>query len=64
MQTTREEILLIPDFVETNEYSTKNRSRVIIQRFCHLLIEKGKCHPYERKGDIEQQGTETTTGIE
>jgi hypothetical protein len=27
MQTTREEIPLVPDFVETNEYSTKDRVR-------------------------------------
>lgn len=37
---------------------------VIVQRICHLLIEKGKCHPYENRGDIEQEGTEAIAGIE
>jgi hypothetical protein len=37
---------------------------VIVQRICHLLTEKGKCHPYGKRGDIEQQGTETITGVE
>jgi hypothetical protein len=36
---------------------------VILQRICHLLKEKGKCHPYG-KGDIEQQRTEKVNGDE
>jgi hypothetical protein len=40
------------------------QENVILQRMCHPLIEKGKCHPYEKYGDIKQQGTETITGIE
>jgi hypothetical protein len=30
---------------------------VIVQRLCHPLREKGKCHR-DGKGDIEKQGTE------
>jgi hypothetical protein len=37
---------------------------VIIQRICHPLKEKRKCRSYEKKGDIEQQGTETIIGDE
>jgi hypothetical protein len=29
---------------------------VIVQQICHPLIEKGKCHPYEKRGDIERRG--------
>jgi len=36
---------------------------VILQRICHPLGKKRKCHPYG-KGDIEQQGTEAIIGIE
>lgn len=36
---------------------------VIVKGIGHPLIEKGKCHHYE-KGDIERERTETVVGLQ
>jgi hypothetical protein len=53
---------ILEDSIEAYLTQERTETYVIAQRICHLLIEKGKCHPYERRGDIEQQGTATLTG--
>jgi hypothetical protein len=42
--------------------NTPNIEFVILQRLCHPLREKGKCH-HDGKGDIEQQRAKTGTRL-